>query len=188
MSLPSRFAPSSPSTSSTGTPWLWIALLAAASVALSFKLSCATPFAALATLAALHMKRADGLALVGLAWAANQFTGYAFLAYPHDGQSYAWGAAIGAAALAAFLVSGALAPRLASLGRAPMMAATLFAAFAVYEIVLFAATAVLPATEIAFSWPIVGEIALLNALVFPGLLLAHKAAEMVGLTGNVARA
>ena len=182
MSSPSRFAPSS-----TGTPWLWIALLAAASVALSFKLSCATPFAALATLAALHMKRADGLALVGLAWAANQFVGYAFLGYPHDAESYAWGAAIGAAAVGAFLVADALAPRLASLGRAPMMAATLFAAFAVYEIVLFAATAVLPATEIAFSWPIVGEIALLNALVFPGLLLAHKGAEMLGLTGEVAR-
>ena len=175
-------------TSSTGTPWLWIGLLAAASVALSFNLSCATPFAALATLAALHMRKADGLALVVLAWALNQVVGYCALDYPRDAESFAWGALIGVAAIAAFLTASSLAPRLAQLGQIPMMAATLFAAFAVYEIVLFAATAVLPATEVAFSWTIIGQIGLVNALVFPALLLAHQGADLLGLTGAPARA
>lgn len=170
-------------TSSTGSSWVWIALLALASVALSFRLSCATPFAALATLAALNMKKSDGLALILLAFGLNQVVGYGFLNYPHDAESYSWGAAIGVAAVATFLTASALVPRLASLGRIPMLAATLFAAYATYEIVLFAATAILPATELAFSWPIIGEIGLVNALVLPALLLAHKGAEMIGLTG-----
>jgi hypothetical protein len=169
-------------TSTTGSPWLWIGLLAVASVALSFKLSCATPFAALATLAALHMSKRDGVAMIVLAFALNQAVGYCALDYPRTFDSFAWGAAIGVAALATFFAASELAPRLARLGRLPMMAVTLVAAFAVYEIVLFAATAVLPATEVAFSWPIVGEIGLVNALVFPALLLAHQGAELMGLT------
>ena len=48
--------------------------------------------------------------------------------------------------------------------------------------------AVLPASDLAFSWPIIGQIALVNALVFPALLLAHKAAELAGLTAEPARA
>lgn len=170
-----------PAPSSTDTPWAWIALLAIASVALSFRLSCATPFAALATLAALNMKKSDGLALILLAFGLNQAVGYGFLGYPHDAESYAWGAAIGASAIATFLTASALAKRLAPLGQIPMMTGTLLAAFGVYEIVLFAATAVLPATELAFSWPIIGEIGLVNALVFPALLLAHRAAQLLGL-------
>lgn len=175
-------------TSTTGSPWLWIGLLALASVALSFKLSCATPFAALATLAALNMKKQDGFAMIGLAWALNQAVGYCALDYPRTFDSFAWGAAIGAAAFASFFAACELAPRLARFGRVPVMSVTLAAAFAVYEIVLFAATAVLPATEVAFSWPVVGEIALVNALVFPALMLAHYSAELMGLTPAKVRA
>lgn len=173
--------------SSLGSPsfksaWLWIALLAAASVLLSFRLSCATPFAALAALAAIHMKRNEGFALVGLAWALNQIVGFGFLGYPHDAQSYAWGAAIGVAALATFAAASAVAPRLAHLGRYTMMAGTLAVAFVVYQIAIYAPAAVLPSSELAYSWPIIGQIALVNALVFPALLLAHRGAEMLGLT------
>ena len=165
---------------SPSAPWLWIAVLAVASVALNFKLSCATPFAALAALAAPNLKRADGLALVALAWAANQAVGYLFLGYPHEADSYAWGLAIGVAALAAFLAADAIAARLSHPGRPLMMAATLVASFAVYEAALYAASAVLPSTDAAFSWTVIGQIGLVNALVFPGLLLAHKAAVLMG--------
>lgn len=167
---------------SFGSPWLWVALLAVASVLLSFRLSCATPFAALAVLAALHMKKSEGLGLVALAWGLNQIVGYGFLHYPVDGQSFAWGAAIGVAALATFAAASYLAPRLAFLGRVPMMAATLAASFVVYEVVIFAPSAFLPSSELAYSWPIIGQIALVNALVFPALLLAHRGAELLGLT------
>jgi hypothetical protein len=170
------------------TPWLFIALVAAASVALSFRLSCATPFAAIATLAALQMRRGDGLALVGLAWALNQAVGYLFLGYPHEFESYAWGAAIGVAALGAYVMADVLMARLGHLDRLPAAGLVLVAAFVVYEVVLFAVTAVLPASELAFSWPIVGEIGLVNALVCPALMLAYRGAELAGLTGAPSRA
>ena len=41
-------------------------------IGFSFALACATPFAALATLAALNTPRRDLFALVGVAWLANQ--------------------------------------------------------------------------------------------------------------------
>lgn len=165
-----------------------IILFAVASVALSFRLSCATPFAALATLAALNMSRSEGLALVGLSWALNQAVGFLVLGYPHDAETYAWGVAIGVSALAAFEVARFAIDRLANLGRPAAIAAALAAAFAAYEIVLFTATALLPASDLAFSWHIIGEIALVNALVLPGLLLAQRGLHMLGLDGAAARA
>ena len=173
---------------SFGTPWVWVALIAVASVALSSKLSCATPFAALATLAALHMRSSQGYALVGLSWALNQVVGYAFLDYPVDGESLAWGAMIGVAALATFATATAVAARVQSLGSFATMALTLAAGFGVYEIVLFAATAVLPATEVAFSWPVVAEIGLVNALVFPALLGVQRLVVALGLVEDHASA
>jgi hypothetical protein len=176
------------STSNT-TPWLWIALLTGLSIVLSSKLSCATPFAALATLAALQLKRSDGLVLVGLVWLANQAVGYTFLNYPHDAQSYAWGLAIGAGAVAAFLVAEAIASKSRLLGRTAMTALTLAGAFVAYEVVVFAATSVLPAGEEAFALNVVGQIALVNALVMPGILMLHSIAVSSGLLkeANAAR-
>ncbi len=169
-------------------PWLWIALIAVASVALSFRLSCATPFAALATLAALNMRRADGLAMIAAAFGLNQLVGYGFLNYPHEFDSYAWGAAIGVAAFAAYGSAVLLASKVEGLGRITAAAVTLVVAFGVYEVVLFAATAVLPSSDLAFAPQIVGEIALVNALVYPALVLAARGAEMLGLTAVRARA
>jgi hypothetical protein len=169
-------------------PWLWIAIVAVASVALSFRLSCATPFAALATLAALNMRRADGLVMIAAAFGLNQLVGYGFLNYPHDLDSYAWGAAIGVAAIASYGVATVVAPRIEAYGQVVTAGVTLAAAFAAYEIVLLAATAILPSSELAFAPQIVGEIALVNALVYPGLILLARGADLLGLTGARVRA
>jgi len=69
----------------------WITLLTIASVLFSFALTCATPFPALASLAALHMNRRDAFALIGVSWLANQIVGYGFLHYPQTWDSFAWG-------------------------------------------------------------------------------------------------
>jgi hypothetical protein len=63
----------------------WGALLAAATITASFVFACATPFAALAALAALHMGRRDAFLFTGIAWAANQAIDYGFLHYPRSG-------------------------------------------------------------------------------------------------------
>lgn len=163
------------------TPWAWIAILAIASIALSSKLSCATPFAALATLAALQMKRTDGVLMIAVVWLANQAVGYGFLNYPHNAQSYIWGLGIGIAALAALGAATGVASKLASLGQIAMTALALAAAFVVYEGVLFAMTAVMPVSDAAFAPSVVGQIALVNALVLPGLIGLHYIAASLGI-------
>jgi hypothetical protein len=168
------------------TPWAWIAILAIASIALSAKLSCATPFAALATLAALHMKRTNGALMIGVVWLANQAVGYGFLNYPHEAQSYAWGLAIGVAALAAFGAATLAAQHVARFGRVAVMGLSLTTAFVAYETVLFAVTAILPASDAAFALPVVGQIALVNALVLPALIALHYIAVGLGIVEETA--
>lgn len=51
----------------TGKRVLWVTLLLVATIGFSFVLACATPFAALATLAALNMPRRNLFALAGVA-------------------------------------------------------------------------------------------------------------------------
>jgi hypothetical protein len=59
--------------------WLWIVLVIAASMLLSLGLTCATPFAALATLTALHMTRRDAVAVTVTTWLASQAIGFGLL-------------------------------------------------------------------------------------------------------------
>jgi hypothetical protein len=77
---------------------LWIVLLTAASTLTTWALACATPFPALAALAAVHMRRRDGITLMLIAWAASQIVGFGLLGYPHDPVTIGWGIALGVAA------------------------------------------------------------------------------------------
>ena len=77
----------------------WIALLTVATIAASLMFACATPFPALAVLAALHMNRRDAFALTAVIWGTNQIIGYGLLHYPQTWDSFAWGIAIGAGAM-----------------------------------------------------------------------------------------
>ena len=74
---------------------LWILLLTLTSTATTLALGCAMPFAALAALAALHLRQRDGLILLGLAWVANQAVGFGLMGYPHDPRTIAWGVGLG---------------------------------------------------------------------------------------------
>ena len=91
--------------SQRGASALWVALLTAASTATTLALACATPFPSLAALAAVHMRRRDGIALMLLAWAASQFVGFFLLGYPRDGSTLAWGAGLGTAAVGSALAA-----------------------------------------------------------------------------------
>ncbi len=92
----------------SGASALWLSLLTAASTATTLALACATPFPALAALAAVHMRRRDGALLMLLAWAASQFVGFFLLGYPRDGSTLAWGFALGTAAVGSVLASYAV--------------------------------------------------------------------------------
>jgi hypothetical protein len=161
--------------------WLWILLLTAASVFVTLGMACATPFAALATLAALHMSRRDGLALIGIAWLADQAVGYGLLGYPRTANSVAWGVILGVGAVVALLAARALADRVRARGVVVAGAAAFAGGFVAYQVVLVAATAVLASGAEAFSLPIVGWVLRVNLLSLAGLLVLYRLAVWIGL-------
>ncbi|MGH7349960.1 MAG: hypothetical protein ACREI6_08070 [Candidatus Rokuibacteriota bacterium] len=161
--------------------WLWILLLTAASVFVTLGMACATPFAALATLAALHMSRRDALLLIGVAWIADQAVGYGLLQYPRALSSFAWGVTLGVAAFLALIAACALAGRFRARGNVTAGAAAFAGAFIAYQAVLVIAAAVLPNGSEAFSAPIVGFVLRVNLLSLAGLLILHRLALRIGL-------
>lgn len=156
---------------------LWIALIAALSVGGSYAYACAAPLAAVAALAATKMDRGSGLGLVIAAWLASQAVGYGLLDYPQTANSFAWGGAIGLAAVAGYAgarsLAGARLPQVAALCLA------LVAAFVLYETALYAAGFALGASEEVFSLAVVGRILAINAVAFVGLLVLHRVAVQV---------
>lgn len=162
-------------------PWLWIALLTVAAITSSLVFACATPFVALATLAARNMRRQDAFLLMIAVWLANQVVGYGILGYPRTFDSFAWGGAIGIAALLAAFAAMSVGDRPMRTGPVLGTIIAFAAAFVVYEGVLFAATSILPSGEEAFSLRIVLYILQVNVLALIGLYVLSLAAPTMGL-------
>lgn len=162
---------------------LWIALVAGLTVLGSFAYACAAPFAAVAALAALTLNRTDGLILVATTWVINQAVGFVLLSYPHTVDTYAWGAAIGAAAVLGYIAARTLVradrPWLAA-------AATFAAAFVFYQVGLYVGGVAMGYTGDAFSTPVVQEVAVINAVAFVGFLAIHRAAVALSLVKPIA--
>lgn len=156
---------------------IWIALVAALSVAGSLAFACATPLAAIAALAGAKMDRYSGFALVCLAWLTNQIVGFTMLGYPQTANSFAWGAAIGAAAVAALLAVKGTAAFLPS---GPLgLIASFATAFATYELALVLAGIPLGASTEAFSFEVIARILAVNVILFIGLLALHRLATLL---------
>ncbi len=160
----------------TGT---WTVLIAGLSIVGSLVFACATPFAAIGALAASKMDRRQGLMLVIAAWLSNQIVGYGILGYPQTAESFAWGGAIGLAAILAFAAAGAAT---AFAGRQLLgLAIAFLSAFAVYEFALYLTGTVLFASEDAFSAAVVARILEINLVSFAGLLGLHRLAVAASL-------
>ncbi|HET6305585.1 MAG TPA: hypothetical protein VFG12_00260 [Rhodopila sp.] len=156
----------------------WIALIVTAGLGLSPFYACVTPFAALATLAALKLGRRDAAGVVLLVWLANQAIGYGYLGYPWTWDSAAWGVAIGASACVALLAAGAL----ATARPAPLAVSLPFVgAFTGFEAGLYAAGCVLPGGDGAFSASVVLHVLLVNAVTLCGLMVVYYLAMIPGL-------
>lgn len=168
---------------SISTVWrrpLWLALLVAASVAFTLGFACAVPLAGFAAAAALTLPRRDALLLIGAVWLANQIVGYAFLRYPWEAQSLAWGAALGIVAVLATWAAQAAARRAAAAGSGTIGLASFTAAFAVYEGSLFVISLVVGATE-DFAPATVAWIFAMNAGAMIGLMLLSRVGVIIGL-------
>ena len=154
---------------------MWIALIATSGICLSTVFACATPFAALATLAALKLGRRDTACVVGLVWIANQAVGYGLLGYPRTWDSAAWGLAIGASAACAILAARGL----STMRQAPLAVSLPFmAAFTAFELSLYVAGFALPGTEGAFSVAVIGHVFLINAVTLCALMAGYQLAML----------
>lgn len=160
---------------------LWIMLLTVASVLTTLALACATPFAALAALAAVHLKRRDGLALIGASWLASQAVGFCVLDYPRDAKTFAWGAAIGLAALASVLAAGWAAKAVTRHGYIARIAAAYVGGFLAYKAALVIASLGLGGVGIALSPVYAFDQFVRNGAILIGLLALYRGLVAIGV-------
>jgi len=78
---------------------LSIGALAVFSVLFTLGFACAVPLAAFAAISAMSFDRRTALLATGAVWLANQAIGFGFMHYPIDGETLAWGGALGVIAL-----------------------------------------------------------------------------------------
>jgi hypothetical protein len=149
-------------------PLFCLLLLTAACALASLVFACTTPFAAFAALAAVMLPLSVALPVVMVAWIVNQAIGFGVLGYPLEPNTLLWGLAIGVAALVATGVAAQATRLQPIIGRAATLAAVLIAAYATYEIVLFAFTPLLGDGG-AFSPAIVARLGVLNLVWMIGL-------------------
>ena len=176
------------SPSSSEASWLrplWIAALIAAISVLTTIFACITPFAAFGVIAATAVSHRRALWLTAALWLANQAAGFGVLHYPWTVTTVAWGVAIGAAAVLGTLTASTALRRLLSLAAPLRVLAAFVAAFAAYELTLYAvALGVLGGTG-AFSPLIVGQVLIVNAVTLVGLYGLDQL--VVGLEAAVGR-
>lgn len=164
-----------------GASTLWILLLTVASTVTTLVLACATPFPALAALAAMHMRRTDGVALVVVSWLVSQVVGFGFLHYPHTASTFGWAAAIGVGAVLSVLAASQVARSLSTSGFAARLAAAYVAGFVAFKAAIFVASFGLGGGMSALSPGVIGEQFVRNAAILAGLLMLYRVLTGLGL-------
>ncbi len=159
--------------------FLWVSLLTLATVGGSLALACAMPFAGLAALAALFLRRRDAFVLIGVNWLANQAIGFGLLNYPWTWATLQAGVLMGLAALGC---TGAAMLAWNSLRKIAFPAAVVgvFAAtFVVYECLNYVFS--IGHNDGDYSLSILLYLLYLNGLAFAGLLILQRVAEAIGV-------
>jgi hypothetical protein len=154
-------------------PWLrllWLGLLVATSAALTAVYTCIAPFAAFAVLAATTLSRRDGLILTVMLWLANQAVGFGVLNYPWTAETFAWGIAIGGAALIGTLAGQWTVQRLGSWRALGQTVGAFVSAFALYQLALYALAVPFLGGAGAFAPGIIGQVLAVNAGALVGLI------------------
>lgn len=167
--------------SKRGASALWVALLTAASTATTLALACATPFPALAALAAVHMRRREGVALMLLAWLASQFVGFFLLGYPRDGSTLAWGFALGTAAMGSALAGSAAVRALNYRSVAARLSLAYAAGFTAYKGVIVGWALVLGGLHTATAPDLLAEQFVRNAAILIGLYGLYRLLVAAGV-------
>ena len=167
--------------SQRGASALWVSLLTAASTVTTLALGCATPFPSLAALAAVHMHRRGGIALMLLAWAASQFVGFFLLGYPRDGSTLAWGAGIGTAAVGSALASYATLRALPYRSVAARLGLAYAAGFTAFKAIILGWALVLGGLHTAMAPDLLAEQFVRNGAILIGLYALYRALVAAGV-------
>ncbi len=160
---------------------LWVALLTAASTATTLALACATPFPALAALAAVHMRRREGVALMMLAWLASQFTGFVLLGYPRDGSTLAWGFALGTAAVGSALAGSAAVRATGYRSVAARLSLAYAAGFTAYKGIIVGWALMLGGLHTATAPDLLAEQFVRNGAILIGLYALYRVLVAAGV-------
>jgi len=164
-----------------GASTLWIVLLTVASTATTLVLACMTPFAALAALAAIHMRRRDGIVLMLLAWLASQLTGFLLLGYPHTASTFAWGIGIAAGAVAALLGAEAVLGRLARAALPVRLGGAFVAGLLAYKAVLLVCALFLGGVAVALDPAILLRQLVRDGAILVGLYALYRSLIALGV-------
>lgn len=127
------------------------------------------------------MNRRDAFIVTGMTWVANQAVGYGFLHYPHTRDSFAWGIAVFAGATVATAFAAGAGNAVRPFGWVLTVLTSFAAAFAGYEITLFAAAAVFSSASSAFSLVLVLYILKVNIVALGGLFVLQYVGARTGL-------
>lgn len=159
----------------------WSAFLIVGSAVGSLALACATPFAALAAVAALTLPLRMALITSMGVWLANQAIGFGLLAYPMTASSLVWGPVLGASALAATAAAAHVAGLFDRSDIRRWLA--VFAAALVVQQALVLAFGLLEGTS---SLTVAAGVSGMNVLWLVGLAAIHRLAS--GVVGAAAPA
>jgi hypothetical protein len=149
-----------------------VSLLASAALA-SLVFACAAPLAAIATAAALTMRRRDAVATTAGAWAIAQALGFGVHHYPHTIGSFADGASLGIGASFAACVASLVPLGVSRGSRVRAGLAAFGLAFGAFEIALLPAAAAFGELG-AFRLPIVLRVFTNEALWAIAFVLARN--------------
>jgi hypothetical protein len=156
---------------------VWSAFLVFGSTAASLIFACATPFAALAAVAALTLPPRLALITTMGVWLGNQAVGFLMLGYPLTASALAWGPILGGVAIVATAVAIQVS---AQFDRADLRhwLAVFAAALATQQGLVLAASLI----EGTASLTVAAGVSALNAVWAAGLAVVHRLA--VGMTAR----
>jgi hypothetical protein len=175
---------------------VWPGALIALSLVFTLGFACVAPLAAFAAVGALTLGRRGAAGLILAVWLTSQFAGFAFLHYPLAFDAFAWGLALGCAALLATLAAQWVKGRLRNWNGIVKSGAAFLAACAAYEGALLAVAALSASGLQNFAPAVILRIFAINAASFAVLLLFYRAcfatrvanSTKAGVRGHMRRA
>lgn len=150
---------------------LWIGLMTLASTVTTLVLACATPFPALAALAALYARRTEGVILMIAAWAASQVIGFFMLDYRGDAGNLGWSVCLAGAAISGLFAARLVLRRLENAADLLRFAGAYVAAYIGFKAIVLMGAIILNDGWAAFTPDVLARQFVRYAMIFAGLAL-----------------